>query len=58
MLVGDYERALPELLEIVRRDRKFGDDAGRKAMLAVFGLLGNSGELVKKYRALLSSALN
>jgi putative thioredoxin len=58
VLVGDYERALPELLEIVRRDRKFGDDAGRKAMLAVFGLLGNSGELVKKYRALLSSALN
>lgn len=58
VLAGDYERALPELLEIVRRDRKFGDDAGRKAMLAVFGLLGSSGELVKKYRALLSNALN
>jgi putative thioredoxin len=58
VLAGDYERALPELLEIVRRDRKFGDDAGRKAMLTVFGLLGNSGELVKRYRALLSSALN
>lgn len=58
VLAGDYERALPELLEIVRRDRKFGDDAGRKAMLGVFGLLGNSGELVKKYRALLSNALN
>jgi putative thioredoxin len=58
VLAGDYERALPELLEIVRRDRKFGDDAGRRAMLAVFNLLGNSGELIKKYRALLSSALN
>ncbi len=58
VLAGDYERALGELLEIVRRDRKFGDDAGRKAMLAVFNLLGSGEELVKKYRTLLSSALN
>lgn len=58
VLGGDYERALAELLEIVRRDRKFGDDAGRKAMLAVFNLLGSGDELVKKYRTALSSALN
>ena len=58
VLCGDYERALAELLEIVRRDRKFGDDAGRKAMLAVFNLLGTGNDLVKKYRTLLSSALN
>jgi putative thioredoxin len=56
-LAGDHERALEQLLEIVRHDRKFRDPA-RKAMLAVFNLLGNRGELVKKYRALLSSALN
>lgn len=58
VLGGDYERGLAELLEIVRRDRKFGDDAGRKAMLAVFNLLGSGDERVKKYRTLLSSALN
>jgi putative thioredoxin len=57
VLAGDHERALEQLLEIVRHDRKFRDPA-RKAMLAVFNLLGNRGELVKKYRALLSSALN
>ncbi len=53
-----YEPALEQLLEVVRRDRKFQDDAGRKTMLAVFNLLGGSGELVSKYRRLLASALN
>ncbi len=52
-----YEPALEQLLEVVRRDRKFQDDAGRKTMLAVFNLLGGSGELVSKYRRLLASAL-
>lgn len=53
-----YEMALEQLLEIVRRDRGFGDDAGRKTMLSVFGLLGGQGELVSRYRRLLASALN
>jgi putative thioredoxin len=52
-----YEPALEELLEIVRRDRGFQDDIGRKTMLSVFNLLGG-GELVAKYRRLLASALN
>lgn len=52
-----YEPALEQLLEIVRRDRSFQDDIGRKTMLSVFNLLG-SGELVSKYRRLLASALN
>ncbi len=54
----DYEAALAQLLEIVRRDRAFQDDAGRKTMLQVFNLLGGSGELVSRYRKLLASALN
>jgi len=52
-----YEPALEQLLEIVRRDRSFRDDIGRKTMLSVFNLLGG-GELVSKYRRLLASALN
>lgn len=52
-----YEPALAQLLEIVRRDRKFGDDIGRKTMIEVFNLLGGQGELVGTYRRLLSSAL-
>lgn len=57
-LAGQYEPALEHLLEIVRRDRRFGDDAARKAMLGVFSLLGNQHPLANKYRALLSHALN
>jgi putative thioredoxin len=54
---GRYEPALEQLLEIVRRDRGFKDDIGRKTMLSVFNLLGG-GELVSRYRRLLASALN
>jgi len=57
-LRGEYDTALGALLEVIRRDRSFPDDAARKAMLTVFTLLGNNHELVRKYRALLASALN
>jgi putative thioredoxin len=53
----DYQPALEQLLEIVRRDRKFGDDAGRKTMLEIFSLLGSGHDLVDRYRRLLSAAL-
>jgi putative thioredoxin len=53
----NHEAALEQLMEIVRRDRKYGDDAGRRTMLEVFNLLGPQHELVGKYRRLLSAAL-
>jgi putative thioredoxin len=53
-----YEPALEQLLEITRRDRSFGDDVGRKTMLAIFDLLQGQGELVSRYRRLLASALH
>jgi putative thioredoxin len=55
---NDYESALQQLLEIVKRNRKFGDDAGRRYMVALFNMLGSSNDLVSKYRNLLSMALN
>jgi len=55
---GRHEAAFEQLLEIIRRDRKFGDDAGRRTMLNVFDLLGSGHELVSKYRRQLASALN
>ena len=54
---SNYEPAMEQLLEIVRRDRGFQDDIGRTTLLDVFNLLGG-GELVSKYRRLLASALN
>jgi putative thioredoxin len=53
---GQVEAGMDQLLEIVRRDRGFGDDIGRKTLLSVFDLLGG-GELVSRYRRLLASAL-
>ncbi len=58
VLQGDYESALELLLEIVRHDRHFGDDAARKTMLTIFTLLGGKGDLVKRFRSQLSMALN
>lgn len=57
-LAGKYEPAMVQLLELVRRDRAWGDDAGRRTLLAVFTLLGPRDPLVARYRALLSRALN
>lgn len=54
---NDYEPALQELLEIIRRDRKFGDDVGRRTMLEIFSVLGAGHALVGKYRRMLASAL-
>ena len=53
-VAGDFENALAEFLEVVRRDRKLEDDGGRKAMVAIFGILGDSAPLTREYRTLLS----
>ena len=58
ILAGNYEQALEHLLEIVQRDRKFRDDAARKAILAAFNMLGGHNDIVIKYRKRLSLALN
>lgn len=55
---GRYPEGLDELLEMVRIDRYWDDDAPRKTMLAVFSMLGGQGELVATYRRKLASALN
>lgn len=52
-----YADGMDHLLEIVRRDRSFRDDIGRKTLLDVFNLLGGQGDLVSSYRRKLSSLL-
>jgi putative thioredoxin len=55
---GDYERALEALLAVVRIDRRFGDDAARKTMLAIFDVLGIDSDLARRYRRELAAAIN
>lgn len=57
-LRGDYAAAMDQLLEIVRRDRNYNDDAGRKELLKTFESLGTNHELVALYRRKLAQTLN
>jgi putative thioredoxin len=60
-LAQDYRPALEQLLDIVRRDRKWQDEAARKTMLDLFTLLGGNAQhddLVREFRILLARTLN
>lgn len=48
------EQALIELLELARLAPAHRDDIGRRAMLAVFGMLGGEHALTRRYRARLA----
>lgn len=54
---GRYAEGMDELLEMIRRDKTWNEEAARKTMLSVFNLLGGS-PLVSEYRRKLASALN
>ncbi len=52
-----YELALQHLLEIVRRNRAFDDEVGRRSMLDLFNILGPRHALTEKYRSELARVL-
>jgi putative thioredoxin len=57
----DYRGALENMIEIVRRDRKWNDEAGRKGMLNLFTLLAAQPQydnLVREFRIALARTLN
>ncbi len=58
VLAGDYEAALEQFMDILRRDPKFGDEAGRKGLIALFEMLGNENPLVIAYRRRMFSLLH
>lgn len=60
-LQQDYRAALETLLDLVRRDRKWNDEAGRKGMLNLFTLLAAQpqyDDLVREFRIALARTLN
>lgn len=52
----EFEDALELLLELMRRDRSYGEDAARQAMVKLFDLLGDD-PLVARYRGRMASLL-
>jgi len=49
------EQALSLLLELTRQHPTFREDIGRRAMLALFGILGSEHELTRQYRSRLAA---
>jgi putative thioredoxin len=56
-LQEDYEAALKLFLEIVANDRRYKNDGARKAMLAIFELLGKDHTLTSQYQQKLMMTL-
>lgn len=53
----EYETALDAFLELVKRDRSYRGDAGRKGMLTLFTVLGDDHPLTSIYRKRLMQTL-
>ena len=52
----DYDTAMELLLQLMQKDRGFGDDAGREGLLKVFELLGDDPR-VSRYRSRMANLL-
>lgn len=57
IVANDIESALENLLQIMQKDRKYGDDAARLALLKVFDMLGDD-PAVNRYRARMFTLLH
>ncbi len=58
VLAGEYEAALEQFMDILRRNPQFEDGAGRKGLIALFEMLGNEDPLVVTYRRRMFSLLH
>jgi len=57
LMDGALPAALEQFFELMRRDRAFGDDAGRHGLLSVFNMLGPDSDLVADYRKRMAALL-
>ncbi len=49
-LRGDFETSVDGLLNLMMRDREFGDDGARKAILSIFDIMGDDPQVGKMRR--------
>ncbi len=56
LIAGDGEAALESFFEIMRRDRKYEDDLGRKSLIAAFQLISDD-DLISRTRKRMSAIL-
>ena len=56
MLANDVDKAMEELLALMRDDRAYAEDAARKTLVKVFELLGDDPR-VARYRGRMASLL-
>ena len=57
VMANQIDDAVENFLQIMQKDRKFGDDAGRKALLKLFDMLGPD-PAVNRYRARMFNLLH
>jgi putative thioredoxin len=53
----DFDAALGSLLEVLQKDRYYDDDGARRAIVALFLLLGEQDPAVRKYRPAFNRSL-
>jgi putative thioredoxin len=57
-LAGDFATACTEWLELMRRDRRYGDDLARRSLLMAFDALGEGHELTLATRRRMAALLH
>jgi putative thioredoxin len=57
-LAGDFATACAEWLELMRRDRRYGDDLARRSLLMAFAALGEGHELTLAIRRRMATLLH
>ncbi len=56
LLDGDHQAGLDAFLELMRRDRSYGDDLGRKSLVQAFAVVSDA-DLISRVRRQMSSLL-
>ncbi len=54
----EFDPALQKFIEVIREDRPYDNDGARRAVIAIFRILGEEHAVTQKYRRAFSSALN